>query len=295
MYGANLSSIYGRRISSCRSFSRAQIAMNNWIALNPNDTPDTLKSCIGKNVKGIQSSWDWNKLEPRPADYDFSGPLAEKAICDQAGIDYCLRPIDKTFGQVGAIAYNPMPAYLQPYSSVHSGFGYVLNRWDGYAMDRYIALLNAAYKSVNLVATQETSLGCDPVHTPDYCVQIRRLISLKFPDLRFYQNYLDGGPSQDASLSHALLEMINSESELCAPDILPDDAAFTTRVVPRYQLFKGYLPLTACMQDVEEKAGQFDRYYAYARDVMGVDTVVWNRGYGPDMLAKVLAFIGSAT
>ena len=267
-------------------------------------------------VRGIIHRYFWKQIEPRKGEYDFSAIEKHLEECREHGKQLIVFIIDKSFTK----NRSSCPDYFNPIM-MHTDQGMMPHRWSDFYIERLQALTDALgatfdrhpnFEGINL---QETSLAVDektlraisqhPYTEKKYLKAIKRYVintqkSLPNSRVFWFQNFLASGGNVPHTMPQAFVPY---KIVMGGPDVLPARRAHVKSVYPKYELYKGKLPLCCSMQPPSYHTNRYDynnrmphnhrtdcgftpmeELFLFARDTLHCNYIFWTYAYvdGPE-------------
>ncbi|GHU99154.1 hypothetical protein FACS1894159_02740 [Bacteroidia bacterium] len=282
------------------------------------DTPiERIKGARSSAVKGIVRRYQWRTLEPERNQYDFSPIMNDLDQCKLYGKQLVVMLLDKSFTHGKSVC----PSYLDPIMMT-TYQGKIPFRWTGFYLESFNALTAAIgrafdghpnFEGINL---QETSLAISDdmmkhippefAYTPQlYVAALENYViaaQKAMPQSRvfWFQNFLAGGVAVPDSLPRSFVPW---QVVMGGPDILPARKAHALSVFPKYEMYRGQLPLCCSMQPDSYHTNRYDTHnkrphshsadggftsmeelFIFGRDNLHCNYIFWTCVYfdGPD-------------
>ncbi|GHU99151.1 hypothetical protein FACS1894159_02730 [Bacteroidia bacterium] len=280
-------------------------------------------------VAGMVRRYNWRDLEPSKGHYDLSSIERDLKVCASNGKMLLAQIYDKSFVRGRSVC----PAYLDGIMVEHAA-GMIPARWTAQFVERYVAMVEAIAARFDAepffegIIVQESGLGMNAPElsrlggevaysSGQYAAALGQYLSgaaqaLSRSRTVWFINWLEGGVAVPDSL---ICKLIPLQVVVAGPDILPYRANLVEKVYPKFDTFRGQLPLGNSMQADSyhtnshdtglnygrghSSEGGFDSMeslFLYGRDRLHLNYIFWSypaRPPGPDenTFADALAVI----
>ena len=313
------------RVTTCGTRSEYATAPSNFVFF-ARDHERVSDSAYLSNpgVAGVQLTYTWRQLEPRPDQYEFDEIREQLTFLEGHGKRLFIQLADVTFTE-----RPPVPDYLLSDPTYHGGAarkyegsdgtfdGWVARRWDPAVRARFALLLEALAREfdgeIEGINLTETAIGFEnpEYHPPGfsfdaYAKGVRAIVvdarrAFKRSCVIIYANFMPGEALPEVDRGYlrsiyALAEEIGAG--VGGPDLLPFREGQQANSLPMIagrgpEVVAGVAVQDRNLAEVDPATGQpvtVDVLYGYAADTLRLDYIFWG-GEEPYFTRDVLPYL----